>query len=91
LLSLLVVKCNVIHLKAGWGVAKGNKTSELLLFADIESVTDEVCWTAPRGHQFLEYISSATTFCGGVPELSKGPCNADSGELIILCFLLFKH
>jgi len=66
---------------AGWGIAEGVNRSDILLFADIKSVSDEVCWDGDkRGHHFLEYLSSPRTFCGGNPEQLKGPCDGDSGK-----------
>jgi len=71
--------------QAGWGIFNGNKSSDILLFAEIESVSNEVCWNEPRGDQFLSYLSSDSTFCGGSPsielEQSKSPCQGDSGML----------
>jgi len=66
---------------AGWGIFKDTNASEVLLFAEIESVTDSVCWNEPRGDQFLSYLSSPRTFCGGRPELKMSPCGGDSGKL----------
>jgi len=58
--------------------------SDELFFAEIDRVTDETCFNEPRGHHFLEYISSPRTFCAGNPELNQphGPCTGEGGQLI---------
>jgi len=70
---------------AGWGVTEDVRKSEILLFADIQSVPDDDCFDEDgKGSQFLEYLSSPRTFCGGNPEQLKGPCDGDSGKFPII-------
>jgi len=59
--------------------------SNQLLFAEIDRVTDEVCFLRD-GMNLLNSLSSYRTFCAGNPELEqpKSPCNGDSGQLIHL-------
>jgi len=68
--------------KAGWGIFNGTHTSDELLFADIDSVSDETCFGEPKGNYLLKGLSSVRTFCAGNPGQSQGPCNGDSGQLI---------
>jgi len=69
-------------LKAGWGIFNGTKMSDKLLYAEIDSVTDEVCFELKNGQNLLKGLSSNRTFCAGNPELEhpKGPCTGDSGQ-----------
>jgi len=74
-----------LSIKAGWGIHVGNKTSTKLLYAEIPSIPNDVCFetnlTHGYGSHFLQYISSPTSFCGGNPAELTGPCNGDSGKL----------
>jgi len=54
------------------------------LHAEVESVSDDVCWDDDEGgDQFLEYLSAPTSFCGGNVGQLQGPCNGDSGKFTL--------
>jgi len=81
-----------ICIQAGWGIYESNKTSDKLLFAEVESVSDEVCWNDNnKGDHFLEYLSAASTFCGGNVGQLQGPCNGNSGKFNLTMLLNPTH
>jgi len=69
-----------VNFQAGWGIYESNKTSEKLLFAEVESVSNETCWDDEKGDTFLQYLSAPSTFCAGNVGQLQGPCNGDSGK-----------
>jgi len=80
----------IMNVQAGWGIYESNKTSDKLLFAEVESVSDDVCWRSKKGDHFLEYLSAPSTFCGGNVGQLQGPCNGDSGKLNFEILVFFS-
>jgi len=69
------------QMQAGWGIFnESRQTSDVLQYLEIDAVTNEDCWK----DDWLEYLSSNQTFCGGKIKSKSGPCQGDSGKLIHL-------
>jgi len=74
------ISTKAFQMQAGWGIFnESHQISDVLQFLEIDAVMNEVCWNE---FDWLEYLSSNQTFCGGKIESKSGPCQGDSGKLI---------
>lgn len=72
---------------AGWGISEANTgENETPLYVTIPVVGGEKCL---RSNEAFTKITSDNTFCAGIQNSGKGPCNGDSGN-IHYCYEIIK-